>query len=162
DAAPWWAEMLAQCPHVVMLVTSRIPLRLRGEAILSLDPLPLDDAVALFRERAWSVRPDGDYAGQAVVTLCERLDCLPLGIELAALHVRTLPVAQLAEQLDQSLALLLRGPRDLPPRQRTMESALAWSEDLLTEAGQQVFRRLSVFVGGWTVEAAQVVCWEEP
>jgi tetratricopeptide (TPR) repeat protein len=71
-------------------------------------------------------------------------------------------VAELAKHLDQSLALLRGGLRDLPPRQRTMEAALAWSEDLLTEAGQRVFRQLSVFVGGWTVEAAQAICWEKP
>ncbi|HEX9067457.1 MAG TPA: helix-turn-helix domain-containing protein, partial [Ktedonobacterales bacterium] len=160
DAATWWAEVLSQCPHVVMLVTSRVPLRLRGEAILSLAPLPLDDAVALFRERARSVRPDGDYAGQAVVTLCERLDCLPLAIELAAVHVRTLPVWQLAEHLDQRLALLRGGMRDLPPRQRVMEDAIAWSYDLLTESGQRLLRSLAVFAGGWTLETAQAICWE--
>ena len=162
EAAPWWAEVLAQCPRIVLLVTSRTPLRLRGEAILPLAPLPLEDAVALFRERARSTCPDGDYTDPAVVTLCERLDGLPLAIELAAVHVRTLPVAQLAEQLDQRLALLRVGPRDLPPRQRTMEDALAWSYDLLTESGQRVFRSLAVFAGGWTVEAAQAVCWEQP
>src|SRR5262249_34990081 len=124
DAARWWAEVLAQCPHVVLLVTSRTPLRLRGEAILLLAPLPLDDAGALVRERARSACPDGDYAGQAAVTLCERLDRLPLAIELAAAHVRTLPVAELADHSDQRLALLRGGMRDLPPRQRTMEDAI--------------------------------------
>jgi non-specific serine/threonine protein kinase len=161
EAARWWAQVLAQCPHLVLLVTSRVPLRLRGEAILALVPLPLDDAVALFRERAHSARPDGDYAGPAVVTLCEQLDCLPLAIELAAVHVRTLPMAQLAEQLDQRLALLRGGMRDLPPRQRTMEDAIAWSYDLLTASAQRVLRALAVFAGGWTVEAAQAVCWEQ-
>jgi predicted ATPase/DNA-binding XRE family transcriptional regulator len=161
EAAPWWADVLAHCPHVAMLVTSRAPLRLRGETILALAPLLLDDAVALFRERARSARPDGDYAGPAVDTLCERLDRLPLAIELAAVHVRTLPVAQLAEQFDQRLALLRGGLRDLPPRQRTMEDAIAWSYDLLSASGQQLLRSLAVFVGGWTVEAAQAICWDQ-
>ncbi len=160
-ASTWWAEVLARCPHVVLLVTSRTPLRLRGEAIIPLAPLPLEDAVTLFRERARSAHPDGNYTDQAVVTICRRLDCLPLAIELAAVHVRILPVEQLAEQLDQRLALLREGMRDLPPRQRTMEDAIAWSYDLLTEAGQRVFRSLAAFVGGWTVEAAQSICWEQ-
>jgi predicted ATPase/transcriptional regulator with XRE-family HTH domain len=161
DAAAWWAEVLARCPHVELLFTSRTPLRLRGEAVLPLAPLMLEDAVTLFRERARSTHPDGDYTGQAVTEICQRLDCLPLAIELAAVHVRILPVAQLAEQLDQRLALLREGMRDLPPRQRTMEDAIAWSHDLLTEAGQQVFRSLAAFVGGWTVEAAQAIGWEQ-
>jgi predicted ATPase/DNA-binding XRE family transcriptional regulator len=161
EAAVWWAELLAQCPQVVMLVTSRTPLHLRGEAILTLAPLPLKDAVALFRERARSAHPDGNYAGSAVDTLCERLDCLPLAIELAAVHVRTLPMAELVDHLDRRLALLREGLRDLPPRQRTMEDAISWSYDLLTESGRQVLRRLSVFVGGWTLEPAQAICWEQ-
>jgi non-specific serine/threonine protein kinase len=97
-----------------------------------------------------------------VATVCERLDCLPLAIELAAVHVRTLPVAQLAEHLAQRLPLLRGGMRDLPMRQRTMEDAITWSYELLDESRRRVFRALAVFVGGWTLEAAQVVGWDAP
>jgi tetratricopeptide (TPR) repeat protein len=142
-------------------VTSRAPLRLRAERTLPLGPLPLEEAVTLFRERAQAARPDGAYAGPEAAAICERLDCLPLAIELAAAQIRVLPSSQILEHLTQRLALLRAGARDLPARQQTMEDAIGWSYELLTEPQQRCFRALGVFVGGWTLETAQAVCWAE-
>lgn len=161
EAAPFVANLLSTCPHLSILVTSRVPLRLRAEQVIPLAPLPIEDAVALFQERALAIRPGGVYAPQEVVAICERLDRLPLAIELAAIHVRTLSLPDLYARLTRRLAVLRDGPRDLPARQQTMEEAIAWSYDLLTETQQQCFRALGVFVGGWTLEAAEAVCRAE-
>ena len=138
-----------------------MPLRLRAEQVLPLAPLPLADAVTLFQERALAIRPGGVYAPREVAAICERLDRLPLAIELAAMHVKTLSLPDLYERLTHRLAVLRDGARDLPARQQTMEDAIAWSYDLLTETQQQCFRALGVFVGGWTLEAAEAVCRAE-
>ena len=138
-----------------------MPLRLRAEQVLPLAPLPLADAVTLFQERALAIRPGGVYAPQEVAAICERLDRLPLAIELAAMHVKTLSLPDLYARLTHRLAVLRDGARDLPARQQTMEEAIAWSYDLLTETQQQCFRALGVFVGGWTLEAAEAVCRAE-
>jgi predicted ATPase/transcriptional regulator with XRE-family HTH domain len=158
EAASYVADLLSTCPRLSILVTSRMPLRLRGEQILQLTPLPLADAIMLFQERALAIRPGGVYAPQEVAAICERLDRLPLAIELAAIHVKTLSLPDLYERLTHRLAVLRDGARDLPARQQTMEEAIAWSYDLLTEIQQQCFRALGVFVGGWTLEAAEAVC----
>ena len=155
------AELLANCPRLSVLVTSRIPLHVRAEQILPLAPLGQDDAVTLFCERARAIHPDGSYALDEVEAICERLDCLPLAIELAATHVKVLSLPQLRERLTHRLKFLRGGPTDLPARQHTMEETLAWSYELLTEAQQRCFCALSVFVGGWTLEAAEAVCWAE-
>jgi predicted ATPase/DNA-binding XRE family transcriptional regulator len=161
EAAPTVADLLSHCPRLAVLVTSRIPLRLRAEQVLPLAPLPLTDAVTLFQARAQAIRPEGMYPAPEVAAICERLDRLPLAIELAAMHVKVLSLSDLSERLSQRLALLRQGASDLPARQQTMEAAIAWSYDLLTGPQQRLFRQLSVFVGGWTLEAAEAVCQKE-
>ena len=161
EAEAFVADLLATCPLLRVLVTSRAPLRLRAEQVVPLAPLPLEEAVALFRDRASSLRPDGRYEDAAVAAICERVDRLPLAIELAAAHVGALTLADLLDRLAIRLPLLRGGARDLPARQQTMRDAIAWSYELLTAAQRQCFRALSVFVGGWTVEAAGAVCWPE-
>ncbi len=155
------ADLLANCPRLSLLVTSRTPLRLRAEQELRLSPLLLEDAVALFRERAQAVRPGRIYAGSEVAAICEQVDRLPLAVELAAMHVKLLSLSELRERLSHRLALLRGGARDLPARQQTMEDAIAWSYELLTEEQQRCFRALGVFVGGWTLEAAEAVGFAE-
>jgi len=173
-AASFIATLLADSPGLRVLATSREPLGLRGERQYPVPPLPLPDraasdvaaaarsaAVTLFVARAQTVRPDFALTAEnvaAVVAICARLDGLPLAIELAAARVRVLPPPALLARLDQRLALLAGGARDLPARQQTLRNALAWSHDLLTAAEQRLFRRLAVFVGGCTLEAVAAVC----
>jgi predicted ATPase/DNA-binding XRE family transcriptional regulator len=161
EAAAFIADVLATCPRLSVLVTSRAPLHLRIEQELPLAPLMLEDAVVLFRERAEAIRPARAYPVSEVAAICEQVDRLPLAIELAAMHVKVLSLAELRERLTHRLALLRGGARDLPARQQTMEDALAWSYELLTEQQQRCFRTLGVFVGGWTLEAAEAICWDE-
>ena len=157
ESASFVADLLASCPRLFVLVTSRRSLHLRAEQELQLAPLPVEDAVALFRERAQAIRPERAYAVDEVAAICEQVDRLPLAVELAAMHVKVLPLPELRERLSHRLALLRGGARDLPPRQQTMEGAIAWSYELLTEEQQRCFRALGVFVGGWTLEAAEAV-----
>jgi predicted ATPase/DNA-binding XRE family transcriptional regulator len=157
DSASFVADLLASCPRLFVLVTSRRSLHLRAEQELQLAPLPLEDAVALFRERAQAVQPARAYAVSEVAAICEQVDRLPLAIELAAMHVKVLSLPELRERLTHRLSLLRGGARDLPARQQTMEDAIAWSYELLTEEQQRCFRALGVFVGGWTLEAAEAV-----
>ena len=161
EAASSVADLLSNCSRLSVLVTSRVPLRLRAEQVLALAPLPLAEAVTLFQERALAVRPGGVYAPQQVAAICERLDRLPLAIELAAMHVKTLSLSDLYERLTHRLKILRDGARDLPERQQTMEGAIAWSYELLTETQQYCFRALGIFVGGWTLEAAEAICRTE-
>jgi predicted ATPase/transcriptional regulator with XRE-family HTH domain len=151
------AGLLERCPRLFILVTSRMPLRLRAEQEIRLSPLVLEDAVALFCERAQAGQLDREYAVSEVAAICEQVDRLPLAIELAAMHVRVLSLPELRKQLSHRLALLRGGARDLPARQQTMEAAIAWSYELLTEDQQRCFHALGVFVGGWTLEAAESV-----
>jgi DNA-binding XRE family transcriptional regulator len=132
SAATWVAELLAVCPQLKALVTSRMALRVRGEWDVPVDPLDRDPASALFVQRARAVRPDQPLAGAAapapvVRAICERLDRLPLAIELAAARVSVLPPQVLLERLSHRLPLLTAGARDLPERQRTMRDTIAWS-----------------------------------
>ncbi len=161
DAASFVADVLATCPRLSVLVTSRTPLRLRAEQELLLAPLLLEDAVTLFCERVQAVRPASAYAVSEVAAICEQVDRLPLALELAAMHVKVLSLAELRKRLTHRLALLREGARDLPARQQTMEDAIAWSYEPLTEQQQRCFRALGVFVGGWTLEAAEAVCWDK-
>jgi predicted ATPase len=174
-AAPEVSEILDACPAVKALVTSRTVLRVYGEHEFSVAPLPLPESdpplspgrlldfpsIALFVQRAAAVKPDFSLNVQnaeAIVQICRRLDGLPLAIELAAARVKVLPPAGLLARLASRLELLTGGAQDLPERQRTLRRAIDWSHDLLTPSEQKLFRRLSVFVGGWTLEAAEAVC----
>jgi predicted ATPase/DNA-binding XRE family transcriptional regulator len=161
DSATFIADLVASCLRLTILVTSRTALRLRAERELILTPLPLEDAVALFRDRAQAVRPESAYMQSDVEAICERVDRLPLAIELAAMFVKALTLPDMQARLTHRLALLRGGARDLPTRQQTMEDAIAWSYELLTERERRCFRALGVFEGGWTLEAAEAVCWAE-
>jgi predicted ATPase/DNA-binding XRE family transcriptional regulator len=163
DAAPLVVDLLAGCPGLTVLPTSRAALRLRGEREFAVPPLGLaadGPAAALFRERAGAVRHDLDLRGPAapvVAEICRRLEGVPLAIELAAVRVKHLPMPVLLDHLDYRLGVLTGGPQDLPPRQRAMRDTIAWSYDLLDPHDRALFRRLSVFTG-WTVESARQVC----
>jgi predicted ATPase/class 3 adenylate cyclase len=149
-AAPELSALLTACPNLTLLVTSRELLRVQGEVELAVPPLVEPEAVALFCERA-QVEPSDD-----VTDLCGRLDNLPLAVELAAARTRALTPGQMLARLSQRLDLL-KGGRDLDPRQQTLRATIEWSYDLLSDAEKQLFRRLSVFAGGCTLEGAEEV-----
>jgi predicted ATPase len=157
DCGPRLAELAAASSNLKLVATSREPLRLTLEQQYPVPPLPEDDAMALFGERARAVRP-GFAANGAVAEICRRLDGLPLAIELAAARVKILSPDALLARLEQRLPLLAGGARDTPERQQTLRAAIAWSYDLLEEQEQQKLARLSVFAGGCTLEAAEGVC----
>jgi predicted ATPase len=156
DAAPGIADLLAACPSLDVLVTSREPLRLAAEHEYAVAPLAREEGVALFSARAHAVRADFDDQGLAD-EICRRLDDLPLALELAAARVKALSTKQLLERLEQRLPLLTGGARDLPERQRTLAATITWSYDLLTAEEQGLFRRLSIFAGGCTLASAEAV-----
>ena len=172
-AAPFVSRLIAGCPEVKVLVTSRALLRLRGEHEFPVNPLETprerDPAVAngalsaaavrLFVERAQEHQPQftAQANAAAVVELCWRLEGIPLAIELAAARIRVLPPGALLERIEDRLDLL-SGPADLPERQRTLRATIDWSYDLLDSHERDLFARLSVFVGGFTLESAQAVC----
>ena len=160
-AAPFVAELLAWCARVSILVTSRTPLHLRAEQTLHVAPLALEDAIVLFRERANAIQPGGPYAVSDVAAVCERVDCLPLAIELIAGQTPLLSLPSMLEQLDRRAPLVMEGARDLPARQRTMEAAIGWSYDLLSAHQRRAFRALAVFVGGFTLAAARAILGED-
>jgi transcriptional regulator with AAA-type ATPase domain/predicted ATPase/DNA-binding SARP family transcriptional activator len=174
-AAPYVAELLETTPRLRLLVTSRAPLHLRAEHEFPVPPLALPSteqlgrldaldrfaAVTLFVERARAVDPEfalTEANARAVAEICIRLDGLPLAIELAAARSKLLPPQAMLARLGRRLPLLVGGARDLPTRQQTLRGAIAWSHDLLDKADQRLFRRLAVFVGGWTVQAAETWC----
>src|SRR5215471_11492537 len=161
SAADFVATLLEHCPRLHILVTSRAPLHLRAEQQLLLTPLTPAAAVDLFRERAQRVQPNLDAAAPAVAAICDQVDRLPLAIELAAAHVRVLSLPVLLERLSDRLRFLRGGARDLPERQRTMQEAIAWSYHLLPPTQQSWFRRLSIFMGGCQMAAAESICREE-
>ncbi|HEX6255833.1 MAG TPA: BTAD domain-containing putative transcriptional regulator [Euzebyales bacterium] len=143
-----------------VVATSREALGVHGEVQMPVAPLPPDDAVMLFADRAAAVRPgfDATAAEPAVRHICERLDGMPLAIELAAGQVAMLSPDEIAARLDDRFRLLTGGPRTAEARHRTLRAAVAWSHELLTPAEQTLFRQLAVFAGGWTLEAAEAVC----
>jgi predicted ATPase/class 3 adenylate cyclase len=174
EATQMVSDLLAKVPGLKVLATSRTPLRAYGEREYPLSPLPLPDpahlpsierlsqyeAVRLFIERAQAVKPDfmvTSANAPAVAEICYRLDGLPLAIELAAAFVKMLPPQALLKRLQKRLPLLTGGARTLPARQQTMRNAIAWSHDLLTADGQTLFRRLAIFSGGCTLEAAEAI-----
>jgi predicted ATPase len=178
-AAPLLAELLGAAPGVVVLVTSRVVLRLSGEHEFPVPPLPVPPAgsspdpeeleryasVALFTERAHAADPGFELTGgnaEAVAEICRRLDGLPLAIELAAARVRLLPPQALLPRLGQQLSLLTSGARDLPERQRTLRSTLDWSYGLLSASEQVLFARLGVFAGPFSLPAAEAVGADSP
>ena len=178
EAAPLVDDLLRRCPWLHVLVTSRQPLRVRGERQMTVRPLALPietrgssypttedvlrySAVAMFAERAEAVQHDfavTDANASAVAELCRRLDGLPLAIELIAARIKLLPPAELVARLRGPWLLSMDGLRDMSARQKTLRGAIGWSYDLLSPVEQTLFTRLAVFVGGCTLEAAEIVC----
>jgi predicted ATPase/DNA-binding XRE family transcriptional regulator len=175
EAGPQLAQLLAACPRLNLLVTSRVVLRLQGEHNYEVPPLTLPTAgdrpsleqlgryegIRLFMQRAQAANSQFTITTEnapAVIELCRRLDGLPLAIELAAARVSLLPPEAVLARLGNRLELLTSGARDLPDRQRTLRATLNWSYDLLSVAERALFARLAVFAGGWTLEAAEAVC----
>jgi predicted ATPase len=156
DAAPALVEVVTSCPNLDVLVTSREPLHVAGEQEYAVPPLSHEDGIDLFVARARAIRPEleVDYT---VPEICDRLEDLPLALELAAARVKALSPAQILERLEQRLPLLTGGTRDLPERQRTLRATIEWSYELLSSEEQRLFARLSVFRGGCTLEAAEAV-----
>jgi predicted ATPase len=188
-AAPFIADLLAACPRLVILATSRALLQIRGEQTLPVAPLALpptsafpkgtdilptplelealaaSPAVKLFMQRAQAVRPEFQLTLENVVDvarICQRLDGLPLALELAAARIRLLPPNALLTRLRRRLPALTGGTRDLPERHQTLQAALAWSYDLLPSAPQTLFRRFSVFSGGATLDAIDALQSNSP
>jgi predicted ATPase len=162
-AAAVVADLLAACPALSILVTSRTPLNIRAEQQVVLEPLAEAEAVRLFLERAQAVGASlaTDVASTSIYTaICRRLDRLPLAIELIAVRARTLAPLELLHQLEQPLQALARGLRDGSARHQSLRHAIQWSYDLLDPEEQRVFRSLGVFAGGCTAEAAQAVIGE--
>ncbi len=174
-AAPRLADLLTSCPHLNILVTSRAALHVQGEHEFPIPPLTLPDlthlppaealsgyaAVALFVSRAQAAKPTFQLTStnaHATAEICVRLDGLPLAIELAAARIKLLPPQALLTRLEHRLTLLTCGVQDAPVRQQTLRNTLAWSYDLLSPQEQRLFRQLSVFVGGCTLEAVEAVC----
>ena len=157
DAVPELAELLQVAPGVTILATSREPLGLAGEHVFAVPRLEERQAVELFTERARAVVADFE-SDVVVAEICERLDGVPLAIELAAARVSSLPPEALLRRLEKRLPLLTSGPRDAPERQRTLRATIDWSYDLLDETEGTLFARVGVFAGGCTLETAERVC----
>ena len=177
DAVPDLARLMATCPRLHLLTTSRAPLRARGEREFPVPPLDLPpaessgdrqdpaafDAVRFFVWQARQRDPDFDLTGEhtpVVAEICRRLEGLPLALELVAARSNVLSPGEMLERVNQLMPLLVGGARDLPERQRTMRAAIAWSENLLGPDERTLFRRVAVFAGGWTLGAAEAVAAE--
>ena len=177
QAAPALVELLLACPSIKILVTSRAVLHVEGEYEFSIPPLSLPDplhlpakeellqygAVALFVQRAQMVQTNfvlSEDNAAALAQICIRLDGLPLALELAAARNKLLPPQALLGRLNHRLAVLTGGRQDAPSRQQTLRDTIRWSYDLLNAEEQRCFRRLAIFVGSWTLEAAEAVCSE--
>ncbi|CAN5753805.1 hypothetical protein BH23GEM9_BH23GEM9_12080 [soil metagenome] len=177
DAAGDIAALIARCPGLQVIATSRRPLKIGAESELALPPLDLPargavdtdelmqcPSVALFVQRAGKVKPGFALTAanaEAVAGICRSLDGLPLALELAAARARILEPAALLQRLDHALDLLTSGDRDLPLRQRTLRTTISWSYSLLSTGEQRLLRRLSVFHEGWTFDALERVCYAE-
>jgi predicted ATPase/DNA-binding SARP family transcriptional activator len=164
EAAALAQALVGALPGLWVVATSREPLGVPGEFLIPVVGLVPADAVELFEDRARAVQPgfDPDRATEAVIDgICRRLDGLPLAIELAAARLRALPLATLAERLDDRFALLSRGTRTALPRQRTLRAVVDWSYDLLFDDERRLFARLSVFVGGCELDAIESVCADD-
>ena len=174
-AAALLPELLSACPTLKILLTSRAVLRVQGEYEFLVPPLPVPDlhhlptyetieqfgAIMLFKRRAQAIQPDFQVTEEnagIIAAICVRLDGLPLAIELAAAYSKLLPPRELLSRLEKPLEVLTRGGPDAPDRQQTLRNTISWSYELLSTEEQRVFRRLSVFAGGCTLEAAEVVC----
>jgi predicted ATPase/DNA-binding CsgD family transcriptional regulator len=174
DAAPLLTELLASCEQLKIVVTSRALLRLTGEYALPVPPLGLPDraavhsleqmsqspAVRLFVDRVRAVNPAFVLSGKTsllVADICQHLDGLPLAIELAAAQAAVLPLSALRDRIRARLPLPVIGPRDAPARLRTINDAVAWSYDLLSDDEKRLFRRMSVFAGSFALDAAEQV-----
>jgi predicted ATPase len=155
-------RLLRGCREPAFLATSREPLGVAGERVWWVPPLAAADAITLFVERARAVVPSFSAAagGDSIGQVCERLDGIPLAIELAAARVRHLSPDEIAARLRDSLDVIAGGARTVGPRQQSLRAALNWSHDLLGPAEQALFRRLCVFAGGWTLPAAEAICPE--
>jgi predicted ATPase/class 3 adenylate cyclase len=156
-AAEEVGELVASCPRLGLLVTSRAPLHLEGEWEYAVDPLAENEAVALFEQRARAATRAFSANGE-VAEICRRLDYLPLAIELAAARAKLLSAHAILARLEQRLPLLAAGSRNAPERQRTLRATIEWSNDLLNEEEQRLFAQLAVFAGGWELEAAEEIC----
>ena len=165
DAAPLYVDLLASARRLKLLVTSRSVLHLSGERVYPVEPLGEDAATKLFRERAQGAEPRFQPKASddpTIHRICERLDRLPLAIELAASRIRMLTPVELLERLDTRLPLLTGGPQDLPARQRTLRATIDWSYELLDGDAQRDLVGLAVFAGGFTLEAAEAVVVTAP
>lgn len=175
SCAPLVDNLLRACPNLRVLATSREPLGIGGEVLWSVSSLthpkpppcpPLEsltqyEAVRLFIERATAVKQDFTVTNQnapALAEICHRLDGIALAIVLAAVRVKILSVEQICQRLESRFSLLTGGGRTVLPRQQTLQATMDWSHELLLESERIFFRRLSVFVGGWTLEAAEAIC----
>ncbi|MEE1821466.1 BTAD domain-containing putative transcriptional regulator [Streptomyces sp. BE20] len=161
QAADLTAHLLRHAPGLRVLATSQEPLALDGESLHLVRPLAESDAIALFTARARAAAPDfalGPATADAVAAICARLDGIPLALELAAARVRALGVHSIAARLDDRFRLLTAGRRDAPARQRTLRAVIDWSWELLGDEERTLLRRLAVFAGGCTADAAQEVC----
>ena len=173
-AAPRLSELLAACPRLTVLATSRAVLHIRGEREFPVSPLALPDlkhastsetlaqnpSVALFRERAQAARPDfqiTDANALTIAEICVQLEGLPLAIELAAARVKLLSPKALLERLEHRLSVLTSGTQDTPARQQTLHATIEWSDRLLDAREQEIFRRFSIFSGA-TLQAVEAVC----
>ena len=157
DAVPELAGLLQDAPGVTILATSREPLGLAGEHVFAVPRLEESQAVELFTERGRAVVADFE-ADDVVAEICERLDGVPLAIELAAARVSSLPPEAMLRRLEKRLPLLTSGRRDAPERQRTLRATIDWSYDLLDDTESTLFARIAVFAGGCTLETAEQVC----
>jgi predicted ATPase/class 3 adenylate cyclase len=174
DAARFCEQVIRYCPGVRFLATSREPLGIEGERVyrvpsmslprrdaITADELADSDSVELFCERARSHEPGfvfDDASAPLVATICRRLDGIPLALELAAARLSSMSLRHLSERLDQRFRLLTGGSRNALPRQQTLQATVDWSFDLLSTAERETMRRLSVFAGGFELEAAEAIC----